>query len=84
MNSLQVASEWAQAVINKTSLPTSRTCPRYILKQGKVVWNKTRINWHILVKGDDIPQFRQPSITFSFKQGIFPSLFKSEVSRAKK
>ena len=33
-----------------TKLPTSWTCPRYILIQGKEAWNKTRINWHILVE----------------------------------
>ena len=54
-NALQAASELAQGVIYKTSLPTSWTCPRYILKQGKDVWNKTRKNWHILAEGVDIP-----------------------------
>jgi hypothetical protein len=27
---------------------------RYTLKQGKEVWYKSRINWH-LVEGDDVP-----------------------------
>ena len=54
-NALQAASELAQGVIYKSSLSTSWTCPRYILKRGKETWDKTRKNWHILAEGDDIP-----------------------------
>ena len=59
-NDLKAASELAQGVIYKASLPTSWTCPRYIFTQGIEVWNKTRINWHILVEGDDVspPMFK--------------------------
>mmetsp|Transcript_16949 Transcript_16949/g.25498 ORF Transcript_16949/g.25498 Transcript_16949/m.25498 type:complete len:295 (+) Transcript_16949:446-1330(+) len=54
-NALQAASELAQGVVYSKSLPTSWTCPRYILSQGEASWDKIRNNWHILVEGLDPP-----------------------------
>ena len=54
-NALQAASELAKGVIYKQSLPTSWICPKHILQQGEVSWNKIRKNWHILVEGEDVP-----------------------------
>ena len=55
MNDFKAASQLAQGVIYKASLPTIWRCPRHILNKGIEVWNKTRINWYILVEGDDVP-----------------------------
>ncbi len=54
-NALQAASELAHGVTYTESLPTSWTCPKYILNQGEEVWSKIRKNWHILVEGYDAP-----------------------------
>ena len=54
-NALQAASELAHGVVYTQSLPTSWTCPRYIIEQGDEVWSKIRKNWHILVEGLDPP-----------------------------
>jgi len=54
-NALQAASELAQGTIYTNELPTSWTCPKYILDQGEDVWSKIRKNWHILVEGFDCP-----------------------------
>ena len=66
-NALQAASELAQGVSYRTSLPTSWTCPRKILAEGEEGWRQIRDKWHILVEGDDIP----PPIR-SFKDMKFP------------
>jgi ATP-dependent RNA helicase DDX41 len=54
-NALQAASELAEGVKYRTSLPTAWRCPRSILKEGEGEWEKTRKKWHILVEGEDIP-----------------------------
>lgn len=66
-NALQAASELAEGVKYKSSLPTSWRCPKSILRQGEREWDKIRQKWHILVEGDDIP----PPIR-SFKDMAFP------------
>ncbi|KAL7462302.1 hypothetical protein ACHAXS_004719 [Conticribra weissflogii] len=66
-NALQAASELAEGVKYKSSLPTSWRCPESILRQGEGEWDKIRQKWHILVEGDDIP----PPIR-SFKDMAFP------------
>ena len=54
-NALQAASELAEGVKYKTSLPTGWRCPRKILLQGQDEWEKIRKKWHILVEGNDCP-----------------------------
>lgn len=54
-NALQAASELAEGVKYRTSLPTAWRCPRSILKEGGEEWEKTRKKWHILVEGEGIP-----------------------------
>jgi len=66
-NALQAASELAEGIKYKSSLPTSWRCPKSILRQGEREWDKIRQKWHILVEGDDIP----PPIR-SFKDMAFP------------
>ena len=54
-NALQAASELAEGVKYKSSLPTGWRCPAKILKQGENQWEQIRKKWHILVEGDDCP-----------------------------
>ncbi|KAL7437269.1 hypothetical protein ACHAXM_005572 [Skeletonema potamos] len=54
-NALQAASELAEGVKYKSSLPTGWRCPRKILQQGEDEWEKIRKKWHILVEGEDCP-----------------------------
>lgn len=54
-NALQAASELAEGVKYKSSLPTGWRCPNKILKQGENEWEKIRKKWHILVEGEECP-----------------------------
>ena len=54
-NALQAASELAEGVKYKSSLPTGWRCPIKILKQGPDEWEKIRKKWHILVEGEECP-----------------------------
>jgi len=54
-NALQAASELAEGVKYKSSLPTAWRCPNKILKQGENEWEKIRKKWHILVEGEECP-----------------------------
>ena len=54
-NALQAASELAEGVKYRASLPTAWRCPRGILREGEAEWEKTRKKWHILVEGEGIP-----------------------------
>ena len=54
-NALQAASELAEGVKYKVSLPTGWRCPYKILKEGESEWEKIRKKWHILVEGTNCP-----------------------------
>jgi ATP-dependent RNA helicase DDX41 len=54
-NALQAASELAKGVEYKDAMPSTWTCPKYILEQGPAVWDKIRKEWHTEVEGVDIP-----------------------------
>lgn len=54
-NALQAASELAEGVKYKSSLPTGWRCTNKILKQGESEWEKIRKKWHILVEGEECP-----------------------------
>ncbi|OEU19458.1 P-loop containing nucleoside triphosphate hydrolase protein [Fragilariopsis cylindrus CCMP1102] len=54
-NALQAASELASGVQYTDSLPSTWSCPRYIIEQGEEQWSKTRDEWHMEVEGVDIP-----------------------------
>lgn len=54
-NALQAASELASGLVYTEPMPSTWTVPRYILKQGEQVWEKTRKEWHMEVEGFDIP-----------------------------
>jgi ATP-dependent RNA helicase DDX41 len=78
-NALQAASEVAKGFQYAKSLPSTWTCPRYILDQGPDVWNKIRKEWHMDVDGADIPppckrfqdmKFPQPILDILVKKGI--------------
>ena len=45
----------AKGVTYTEPLPSTWTCPRYILEQGEDAWNKVRKEWHMEVQGNDIP-----------------------------
>jgi len=78
-NSLQAASERAKGVEYAKSLPSTWTCPRYILEQGEDAWNKIRKEWHMDVEGTNIPppckrfqdmKFPKPILDVLTKKGI--------------
>jgi ATP-dependent RNA helicase DDX41 len=37
------------------TLPSTWTCPRYILDQGEEAWENIRKEWHMEVEGDNVP-----------------------------
>ncbi len=80
-NALQAASELAHGVKYTESLPTSWTCPRYILKQGDEVWSKMRKNWHILVEGDDCPPPMKTFTDMKFPRPILDYLHERNIKR---
>ncbi len=78
-NALQAASERAQGVQYTKPLPSTWTCPRYILEQGQQVWKQIRKEWHMDVEGVDIPppckrfqdmKFPKPILDVLAKKGI--------------
>jgi len=78
-NALMSASEVAAGAKYTTPLPSTWTCPRYLLKQGPKVWEQTRKEWHMEVEGDDIPppckrfedmKFAKPILEVLNKKGI--------------
>jgi ATP-dependent RNA helicase DDX41 len=78
-NALQAASEVAKGVAYTDPLPSTWTCPRYILDQGPDVWNKIRKEWHMDVEGMNIPppckrfqdlKFPKPILDLLVKKGI--------------
>ena len=78
-NALQAASEVAQGVAYQDPLPSTWTCPRYILDQGPDVWNQIRKEWHMDVQGINVPppckrfqdmKFPRPILDLLTKKGI--------------
>ncbi len=54
-NALQAASELAKGIQYTNPMPSTWTCPRYILDQGEESWEKIRKEWHMEVEGVDVP-----------------------------
>ena len=54
-NALQAASELASGIQYTEPMPSTWTCPRYILDQGESAWEKIRKEWHMEVEGVDVP-----------------------------
>ena len=78
-NALQAASEVAQGVAYQDPLPSTWTCPRYILDQGPEVWTQIRKEWHMDVQGINVPppckrfqdmKFPRPILDLLMKKGI--------------
>eukprot|EP00934_Nitzschia_sp_Nitz4_P007379 Nitzschia sp. Nitz4//scaffold296_size27349//25745//27235//NITZ4_008203-RA/size27349-processed-gene-0.19-mRNA-1//1//CDS//3329546282//7369//frame0 len=78
-NALQAASELAKGIQYSKPLPSTWTCPSYILKQGPDAWNQVRKEWHMDVEGHEIPppckrfqdmKFPQPLLDVLNKKGI--------------
>ena len=80
-NALQAASELAEGVKYKNSLPTGWRCPRKILKLGEDQWNKIRDKWHILVEGEDCPPPIRSFVDMCFPRPIIDCLTKKNVKR---
>ena len=54
-NALQAASELAKGIQYTSPMPSTWTCPQYILNQGEDSWEKIRKEWHMEVEGVDVP-----------------------------
>ncbi|EJK69601.1 hypothetical protein THAOC_09127, partial [Thalassiosira oceanica] len=80
-NALQAASELAEGVKYRTSLPTGWRCPRKILKLGEGEWNKIRDKWHILVEGEDCPPPIRSFVDMAFPRPIIDALTRKNVKR---
>ena len=80
-NALQAASELAQGVSYRESLPTSWRCPRKILAEGEESWKKIRDKWHILVEGDDVPPPIRSFADMKFPQPIVDDLTSRNIKR---
>ena len=80
-NALQAASELAEGVKYKSSLPTGWRCPHKILKDGQNEWEKIRKKWHILVEGDDCPPPIRSFVDMAFPKPILEVLKGKNVKR---
>ncbi|KAL7549879.1 hypothetical protein ACHAWF_013136 [Thalassiosira exigua] len=80
-NALQAASELAEGVKYKSSLPTGWRCPRKILQDGEGEWEKVRKKWHILVEGEDCPPPIRSFVDMAFPVPIIEALKKKNVKR---
>jgi len=80
-NALQAASELAEGVKYKTSLPTGWRCPQKIVKDGEAEWEKIRTKWHILVEGDDCPPPIRSFVQMAFPKPILDVLKSKNVKR---
>lgn len=54
-NALQAASEIAKGTVYTQPMPSTWTCPRWILQLGPDVWQTIRKEWHMDVSGTNIP-----------------------------
>jgi len=54
-NALKAASELASGIDYSEPMPSTWSCPRYILDQGEAVWEAVRKEWHMECEGVDIP-----------------------------
>lgn len=80
-NALQAASELAQGVEYKQSLPSTWTPPRYILQQGPEVWDKIRKEWHTEVEGVHIPPPCKRFVDMKFPPPILKVLEKKGIKK---
>ncbi|KAL7529207.1 hypothetical protein ACHAXR_002850, partial [Thalassiosira sp. AJA248-18] len=80
-NALQAASELAEGVKYKCSLPTAWRCPHKILKDGDAEWTKIRKKWHILVEGNDCPPPIRSFADMTFPKPILEVLKGKNVKR---
>ena len=80
-NALQAASELAEGVKYKVSLPTGWRCPYKILKEGETEWEKIRKKWHILVEGTNCPPPIRSFTDMGYPKPIIEVLKKKNVKR---
>ena len=80
-NALQAASELAEGVKYKSSLPTGWRCPKKIVKEGEVEWEKIRKKWHILVEGKNCPPPIRSFTDMCYPKPILEALKKKNVKR---
>jgi len=80
-NALQAASELAKGIQYTDSMPSSWTCPRYILDQGKDAWEKIRKEWHMEVEGVDVPPPCKRFVDMKFAPPILEVLKRKGIKR---
>lgn len=80
-NALQAAKEVASGVTYTDPMPSSWTCPKYILDQGPEAWQKVRNEWHMEVQGTNIPPPMKRFVDFKFPAPIIEQLNKKGIKR---
>lgn len=80
-NALQAASEVAKGVEYKDPLPSTWTCPKFILDQGPQAWDKIRSEWHMEVEGKNIPPPCKRFVDMRFPKPIIEVLQAKNIKR---
>ena len=62
-------------------LPSTWTCPRYILNQGSEAWDKIRKEWHMDVEGDNVPPPLKRFVEMKFPAPILAALEAKNIKR---
>jgi ATP-dependent RNA helicase DDX41 len=68
-------------VLYTDPLPSSWTCPRYVLDQGEAGWEKIRKEWHMDVEGDNIPPPCKRFVDMKFPKPILNVLEAKNIKR---
>ena len=80
-NALQAASELAKGIQYTNPMPSTWTCPRYILDQGKDSWEKVRKEWHMEVEGVDVPPPCKRFVEMKFSPPILEVLKRKGIKK---
>lgn len=80
-NALQAASELAKGIQYTSPMPSTWTCPRYILDQGEESWEKIRKEWHMEVEGVDVPPPCKQFVDMKFAPPILEVLKRKGIKK---
>lgn len=80
-NALQAASELAKGIQYTNPMPSTWTCPRYILDQGEDAWEKIRKEWHMEVEGVDVPPPAKRFVDMKFAPPILEVLKRKGIKK---
>ena len=80
-NALQAASELAKGIEYTDPMPSTWTCPRYILDQGASAWEKIRKEWHMEVEGVDVPPPCKRFVDMKFAPPILEVLHRKGIKK---